>query len=141
MEPEELRQRAHEIWDEFNAHDFSRLDEAISPEFVNHNGAPGTPKGPEGQRQVQERLYAAFPDMRFEIEDVFTSENRIAVLGWMNGTQEGQFGPFPPKGQSFRVRQIHTFSFDEAGLLTEHLAVRDDVAMLQQLGHMPGPPQ
>ena len=141
MEPEDLRSRAQQIWEAFNAHDFSGFDEEISPEFVNHNAAPGTPSGPEGQRQVQERLYAAFPDMRFEIEDVFTSENRVAVLGWMNGTQEGQFGPFPPKGQAFRARQIHTFRFDEAGLLIEHLAVRDDVAMLQQLGHMPGPPQ
>ena len=75
--------------------------------------------------------------MRFDVEEIFVSDNRVAILGWMNGTQEGQFGPFPPSGKPFRTRQIHTFRFNDAGLVTDHTAVRDDVSMLQQLGHMP----
>ena len=139
MTADELRALAVDIWERFNAHDVSDYDERIAENFVNHNAAPGTPKGPEGQRQVAARLYEAFPDLRFEIEEVFVAENRFAVLGWMNGTQEGQFGPFPATGKSYRVRHVHTFRVDDQGKLTEHLAVRDDVAMLQQLGHIPGP--
>jgi len=70
----------------------SDYDERIAPEFVNHNAAPGTPNGPEGQRQVAARLYEGFPDMHFEIEEVFVADARVAVLGWMSGTQEGQLG-------------------------------------------------
>jgi steroid delta-isomerase-like uncharacterized protein len=136
---DELRAAAREIWDEFNAHDVSAYDERFAPDFVNHNAAPGTPEGPEGQRQVAARLYEAFPDLRFELEEVFLAENRIATLGWMNGTQEGRFGPFPASGRTYRARHIHTFRFDDQGRITEHLAVRDDVAMLQQLGHLPAP--
>lgn len=135
----ELKVAAQELWEKFNAHDVSDYDERIAPDFVNHNAAPGTPEGPEGQRQVTARLYEAFPDMRFEIEEIFMADDRVAVLGWMNGTQEGQFGPFPPSGKEFRVRQVHTFRFDDQRRLTEHLAVRDDVSMRQQLGHMPAP--
>ena len=135
----ELRTAAEEFWERFNAHDVSDSDERIAPGFVNHNAAPGTPEGPEGLRQVAARLYEAFPDMRFEVEEVFTTEDRVAVLGWMNGTQEGQFGPFPPSGKTFRARQIHTLRFDDQQRVIEHLAVRDDVSMLQQLGHMPAP--
>jgi steroid delta-isomerase-like uncharacterized protein len=133
----ELKQMAEKEWEAWNRHDHSGADERIAPEFHNHNAAPGTPPGPEGFRQVATRLWTAFPDMSFEIEEVFTAENRVAVLGWMSGTQEGQFGPFPAKGKSFRVRQIHTFRVNDEGLLIEHLAVRDDVAMLQELGHLP----
>jgi hypothetical protein len=57
--------------------------------------------------------------------------------GATRGTQEGQFGSHPPSGKTFRVRQIHTYGFDEQGRIANHVAVRDDIAMLQQLGHLP----
>jgi steroid delta-isomerase-like uncharacterized protein len=132
----ELKSAAQDIWEKFNAHDTSDYDQRIAPAYVNRNALPETPEGPEGQRQVATRLWEAFPDMRFEVEEVFVAADRVATLGWMNGTQKGQFGPFPPSGQKFRARQVHTFRFDDQGRLTEHLAVRDDVSMLQQLGHM-----
>ena len=77
MNPAELKAAVQDIWDRFNAHDVSDYDERIAPEFVNHNAAPGTPNGPEGQRQVEARLYQGFPNMRFEIEEVF-----VADAGW-----------------------------------------------------------
>jgi steroid delta-isomerase-like uncharacterized protein len=137
VDADELREMAAEQWEAFNRHDLSGADEQIAPEFHNHNAAPGTPGGPEGFRQVATRLWTAFPDMAFEVEEIFTASNRVAVLGWMTGTQEGEFGPFPATGKSFRVRQIHTFRVNDDRKLIEHLAVRDDVAMLQQLGHLP----
>ena len=138
MTDEQLREAARRIWDKFNAHDLDWDDDLrISPEFENANALPGTPPGPEGMRQVAERLFSAFPDMRFEIEEIFVAEQRFATLGWMSGTQEGQFGPFPPSGKPFRVRQIHTYGFDDQDRIANHVAVRDDVAMLQQLGHLP----
>jgi len=35
---------------------------------------------------------------------------------------------------------VHIVTLDDQGKMTEHLAVRDDVAMLQQLGVLPEPP-
>ena len=106
----ELRTAAEEFWERFNAHDVSDSDERIAPGFVNHNAAPGTPEGLEGLRQVAARLYEAFPDMRFEVEEVFTTEDRVAVLGWMNGTQEGQFGPFIQPRTATRSSVVKTSS-------------------------------
>jgi predicted ester cyclase len=138
MTDDELRDAARRIWAKFNAHDLEPDPGLpVSPEFENHNALPGTPRGQEGFRQVPERLFAAFPDMRFEVEEIFVTEQRVATLGWMSGTQEGQFGKLPPSGRSFRARQIHTYGFDEQGRILDHLAVRDDIAMLGQLGHLP----
>lgn len=139
MTGEELRTAAQAAWDAFNAHDLSQVDEQVAADFTNANAAPGTPDGPEGMKQVNKRLWSAFPDMRFDVEEIFVSDNRVAVLGWMNGTQEGQFGPFPAGGKSFRVRQIHTMRYNDRGQVIDHIATRDDVSMLQQLGHMPSP--
>ena len=140
MNAAELEAAARQDWERFNAHDVSDYEGRIAPGFVNHNAAPGTPKGPEGQRQVVGRLFEAFPDMGFEIEEVFVADARVAVLGWMSGTQEGPFGRLPPTGKRFRARQVHTLRFDDHGRIAEHLAVRDDVSMLRQLGHLPAPP-
>lgn len=139
MTPDELRAATEEFWASFNAHDQSDADRWVAADFTNANALQGTPSGPEGMKQVGERLWAAFPDMRFDIEEIFVSDDRVAVLGWMNGTQEGQFGPFPPSGTAFRARQIHTFRFNHDQMLDDHTAVRDDVSMLQQLGHLPTP--
>ena len=35
--------------------------------------------------------------------------------------------------------ELKAAGFDDRGRITEHLAVRDDVSKLQQLGHMPAP--
>jgi hypothetical protein len=43
----------------------------------------------------------------------------------------------PATGRSFRARHVHMLTFDDAGMITEHLAVRDDVSQLKQLGLLP----
>ena len=90
MTDEELRAAARETWDVFNAHDLSNIENQVAADFTNANSIPGTPDGPEGMKQVDERLWSAFLDMSFDV-----------------------------------------------GLINDHTAVRDDVSMLQQLGHMP----
>jgi hypothetical protein len=35
------------------------------------------------------------------------------------------------------VRHIHLLTFDNSGLITEHFAVRDDIALMRQLGAEP----
>jgi hypothetical protein len=36
------------------------------------------------------------------------------------------------------ARQVHLLTFDDTGLIAEHLAIRDDVTVLRQLGALPG---
>jgi hypothetical protein len=80
-------------------------------------------------RQVAERLYSASRICALRSKRSL-SPSSVAVLGWMTGTQDGPFGPYPPSGKAFRVRQIHTYAFDDQGRIANHVAVRDDVAML-----------
>jgi steroid delta-isomerase-like uncharacterized protein len=134
MDRARLEELNREAWDVFNAHDMDAALSRIAEDFVNHNAAPGTPRGPEGQRQVNERLWAAFPDLTFEAEDVLVADDRVATIGTMRGTHRGEFMGIPPSGKSFEARQMHRLRFNDEGQLVEHLAVRDDVAMLAQLG-------
>ena len=137
---EDVKARIREYWDLFNEHDADALAERVAEGAVNHNAAEGTADGPEGMRQAWGRLWCGFPDLRFELQDMLVDGNKVACIGMMSGTHEGEFTGIQPTGKSWRARHIHVLTLDDEGKMTEHLAVRDDVAMMQQLGLMPTAP-
>lgn len=133
---ERIRSAVEEV---FNGRDLSRInEETFSPEFVNRNAVSGTPSGPEGQRQVMQRLWTAFPDARFEIEEIAADGNTVICVGTMSGTHEGELSGIPATGKKVSWRQCHLFSVDGDGRFVEHDAIRDDLGLLRQLGVMPG---
>lgn len=133
---ERIRSAVEEV---FNGRDLERInDETFSPEFVNRNAVEGTPPGPEGQRQVMQRLWNAFPDARFEIEAISSDGDTVICVGTMSGTHEGELSGIPPTGRKVSWRQCHLFKVDDQARFVEHDAIRDDLGLLRQLGVMPG---
>ena len=65
---------------------------------------------------------------------MLVADDRVAVIGMMRGTHRGEFMGIKPTNKRFEARQMHRLRFNDEGKLTEHLAVRDDVAMFAQLG-------
>jgi steroid delta-isomerase-like uncharacterized protein len=132
------RTQAQAFWSEvFNAHDLQRVQEFIASESVNHNARPGTPDGPEGAREVFTRLWSAFPDMHFEIQGLVAEGDRVVCIGIMSGTQDGPFQGIPATHRHISARHVHVLTYNHTGLVTEHLAVRDDLALQRQLGVLP----
>jgi predicted ester cyclase len=118
----------------FNGRDLGLLDEITAPDFVNRNALPGTPSGPEGQRQVVERLWEAFPDAHFDIEQLTGEGDTVICVGTMSGTHEGTLLGVPGTGRKVAWRQCHLYRVDEHGRAVEHDAIRDDVGLLRQFG-------
>jgi steroid delta-isomerase-like uncharacterized protein len=133
---ERVRSAVEEV---FNDRDLTRInDETFSPEFVNRNAVPGTPSGPEGQRQVMQRLWTAFPDARFEVEEIAASGSTVVLVGTMTGTHRGEMSGIPATGRKVSWRQCHLLTVDDEGRFVDHDAIRDDLGLLRQLGVMPG---
>jgi predicted ester cyclase len=125
--------RVRALWKEaFNGRALDLLDAVTAPSFVNHNALPGTPPGPEGHRQVVERLWEAFPDAQFEIEHLATDGDTVICIGTMSGTHGGTLLGVPATGRKVTWRQCHMYRFDDSGLAVEHNAIRDDVGLLRQ---------
>ncbi len=134
---ERVRSAVEEV---FNDRNLARInDETFSPEFVNRNAVPGTPPGPEGQRQVMQRLWAAFPDARFQVEMIAAAGSTVILVGTMTGTHQGEMSGIPATGRSVSWRQCHLLTVDEQGRFVDHDAIRDDLGLLRQLEVMPGP--
>ena len=101
---------------------------------MNHNALPGTPPGPEGHRQVVERLWKAFPDAYFQIEHLASDGDTVICVGRMSGTHRDTLLGVPATGRKVEWRQCHLYRFDASGRAVEHDAIRDDVSLLRQFG-------
>jgi predicted ester cyclase len=97
-------------------------------------------RGPEGTRGLVTMLRTAFPDLHFEIEDLIAEGDTVAGRLSMSGTHEGPLMGMPPTGRSMRQDHMHFVRFRD-GKAIEHWGVRDDLAMMQQLGVITQPEQ
>jgi predicted ester cyclase len=85
----------------------------------------------------------AFPDLHFAVDSMVSEGDVVMCEVSFQGTHLGDFqlippleGPtLPPNGKAFKVKHIHRFRVKE-GKIVEHFAVRDDLGMFRQLGHL-----
>ncbi len=139
-------------YDAINRQDLDAALAAYAPDAVNH-AAPGAPPGREGLRRVLSSLFTLFPDFHQELEDAIAVGDKVVLRMTFSGTHRGQIPPppgppdgsipsrlggVPPSGKSFAVPVIYIHRL-AGGQIVERWAVRDDLAMLQQLGAIPVP--
>jgi predicted ester cyclase len=130
-----IERRIRALWNQaFNARELDVLDAITAPGFVNRNALPGTPPGPEGHRQVFERLWKAFRAAHFAIEHLASDGDTVICIGTMSGTHESTLLGVPATGRKVEWRQCHMYRFDESGRTVEHDAIRDDAGLLRQFG-------
>jgi predicted ester cyclase len=85
----------------------------------------------------------AFPDLHFTVDFIVGEGDLVMCEASFQGTHLGEFALIPPlqgptlapNGRAFKVKHIHRFRLKD-GKIVEHFAVRDDLGMFQQLGHM-----
>jgi steroid delta-isomerase-like uncharacterized protein len=127
------------IEDVFNQGDISLVDELIAPDFVEHEEMPpGTPSGREGNKAATAMLRSAFPDFKATIDDMVAEGDKVVLRLTWSGTQEGEFMGMPPSGKRFSISVFDILRID-GGKIVEHWGQMDQMAMMQQLGAMPGP--
>ena len=135
---EENKAQFRRMYEEgFNQGILDVTDELIAPECINHEAPPGVNnRGPESLRMVITMLRAAFPDLRFAIEELIAEGDIVAGRLTMNGTHQGALMGMPPTGRAVRQNHMH-FARLLDGKAIEHWGVRDDVGMMRQLGTFP----
>ncbi len=80
----------------------------------------------------------AFPDLSFGIDDLVAEGDRVAVRGWMRGTNTGPFQGRPPTGNRVTTGFI-TICRCSGGKIAETWGYNDMAGFLRQLGIRPGP--
>ena len=134
MDHQTTMRRSYEL---LNAHDVDGFGGLLADDFVEHEGFPGFPPTKEGVKDIFRMYFAAFSDLRFQVEDVLSDGDKVVGRARCSGTNDGEFMGMPATGKSFEVSEIDIVRFGDDGLAHEHWGVFDAMSMMQQLGAIP----
>jgi len=125
--------------------ELSAIDDLVNDDFTNFGIR--RPGGRAAVRHIVTAWRTAFPDLHVEIQEEIVHDDKVIHRVRMRGTHLGDFeqgigpgrimGTMPATGRSFEADQIHIHRVRD-GLIEEHVATRNDLLMLNQLGLLPG---
>ncbi|MDG3006148.1 ester cyclase [Paludisphaera mucosa] len=124
-----------EVWNERRA---DAIDELLSPEGVGHMES-GDFVGVEPFRQVRDQFIAAFPDLRFEIEDMVADGDAVVVRWNVRGTHTGEGLGIAPCHRPVTARGMTWHRFHD-GVMVEGWDAWNQGAFFQHLQEAPAEP-
>jgi predicted ester cyclase len=125
-----VRRYIDEVWNGGNsvaAADF------FAPDYKRYLSPAAPPLTRDGQQRRIAAFQEAFPDIRFEIENLLAEDDRVVFRSTILGTHRGVFRGVAPTGNRVRVSLIDIVRV-ENGRFAEHWGGPDALDLLQQLG-------
>jgi predicted ester cyclase len=127
-----------ELWNERR---LELADELFAPDCVTHQLRSGAedapaPRTPESVKQHVAAWLAAFPDLRFEIEQVIAEHDLVATRCTMRGTHTGAWLGVAPTNRAVSVRMSVTQRI-AGGRIVEDWVLVESLGLFQQLGLVP----
>jgi steroid delta-isomerase-like uncharacterized protein len=123
-----------------NARDFDALDTLVAPDVRRHSAA--TPdvevRSLDDFKDFLRQDLSAIPDATMEVEQIFATDDMVAVRAMYSGTQTGPMGPFPPSDRPVTIPFIGLQRM-ENGMIAEIWVEWDNLSALAQLGHFEPP--
>ena len=133
MTIEENKEIVRRYQEACNANDLDALDGLVANDVVSHSATPGLPPGLEGGKLAHRATLAAFPDLRYHVEDLFAEGDRVAQRFTLLCTHLGEFMGLTATGKEITLSGISIFRLRD-GKIVEHWAVQDGLALMIQLG-------
>jgi predicted ester cyclase len=139
-ESEEVARRFFdELWSEGQ---LTVTEELVAADHVHHVGGDEL-QGPDGVKGAVTWLRNAFPDLRFEINDLISDGDLVAVRWKASGTHLGEFDDLQPTGRRVEWTGADWLRLRD-GQIVEVWAFPDgalhDQLVHDQLVDEPGPP-
>ena len=114
---------------------FAVADEILAPDFVIQGLQ--TLRDRESVIEVQSTVVRkAFPDLTFDMEDIFGDGNKIGIRATIRGTHQGEYLGIAATGRQVEVETIMILRVS-VGQIEEAWPVMDSLTWFQQLGAAP----
>jgi steroid delta-isomerase-like uncharacterized protein len=108
------------------------INTLVTPDFVNND--PVEPaRGQEGLKKIVSKYRQAFPDLRFEIEELISNNQRVVARYRYSGTHRGMLDTIPPTGRHCTGTGIAVYGF-RGTQIQEGFEAWDALGLMQQLG-------
>jgi steroid delta-isomerase-like uncharacterized protein len=117
------------VWNQGN---LRLLDELLTNDYVGHD--PVNPvRGIQGAKDVVSMYRKAFPDCRLDIDDLFSTGDKVVVRFRYNGTHQNTLEGIPPTGRHVTGPGISIYRF-QGDRIVEDFTNWDALGLMQQLG-------
>ncbi|EKU99932.1 putative ester cyclase [Leptolyngbya sp. PCC 7375] len=115
-----------------NKGNFSAIEEFVHPDYI--FGSPNEEfQGADGLKEFIGAFRKAFPDLRIQVDDLATEENKIVTCFTLTGTHKGDLMGIPATGKPVNVHGMILSRF-KADKIIEEWEILDQLAMFKQLG-------
>ena len=127
-----------EMW---NQRKLELAEELLSPDCITHQlrgpaDSGGAPRSGESVKREAAAWLAAFPDLRFDLEQIFAADDHVFSRCTMTGTHSGTWMGIPAttKKVSVPMMTIHRI---RGGKIVEDWVLVGSLTLFQQLGLVP----
>ena len=120
------------FYDAYNKKQEAILSEVIADDYVDYGHEPPG-RGLQGAKSDYQEFGRAFEDARFDIDEMFGSDDRVVVRWTVHGTHTGPFAGVSPTQKKIVVRGISLYRLRD-GKITETRNMADLLALFKQLG-------
>ncbi len=117
----------------FNRHNLNAVDELKVRDYKDWTPWPGQEPSLEGFKQTMLMYLQAFPDFRYNIEDMTAQGDMVVCRGTWSGTQTGPFMGMAPTGRPVFGRRIDMFRC-MGDKMSEHWGTGDELSTMQMMG-------
>jgi steroid delta-isomerase-like uncharacterized protein len=133
MSEKDNLQLAREAVAAINAHDIDSYVNLLDDSFVGESETIGTIHGRDGARQLWQTLFQAFPDLKYETEQIIASGDHVVVRSTLTATHQGSFAGIAPTNKkvswgSCVIAEIRN------GKAIRTRTYADNVSLFRQLG-------
>ncbi len=124
-----------ELWNERN---LTVADEIFAPNCVTHQLSSGAaietvPRDPKTVKDHLTEWLEAFPDLRFEVEELLGDGDKVVSRSLMRGTHKGDWHGIPASGKQVTIRMMVTHRIAD-GQIAEDWVLVESLGFFQQLG-------
>jgi steroid delta-isomerase-like uncharacterized protein len=120
----------------FNGHALDPLDSLLADDFVWHGGSFGEIEGLDAFKQLIGAFYAAFPDLRLELDELVAERDLVVSRYTTTGRQSAELLGVPATGKHAQWREQPIYRVAD-GKIAEIWWVADIFGLMQQLGAIP----
>ena len=115
----------------FRGHDFSRLDEIMRDDYIQHN--EDVAGGKEGFKQFFEQTFKSIPDFSYTMKKIVADGDIVMMYSTTTGTHTGEWVGNPGTGNKLNFEVVDIFRIQD-GKIAEHWDVADTLKLFQQVG-------
>jgi ketosteroid isomerase-like protein len=115
------------------AHDAAALARGYAPHAIVTSPTGGVLEGPADVERIFRKWLSAFPDLKFQSDDVLIEGDRVVQIARVSGTHTGEFFGVGPTGRKVDVVCALLMTLAD-GLIVQERRILDFTGVLIQVG-------